>query len=146
MATLAIGLRARFGRAGLAPAGFHQEVSPSHLRFLLLLVFLDLCIDDHGSFVICRSASVRPKHLCDQNFDHDYFFELPLTRERDAPSSGRRFTERHVRYRAVPRTNRTTAPSSRAYQPKTARVERSRTHRALCGGVQPKASNFLAQD
>jgi hypothetical protein len=24
MATLAIGLRARFGRAGLAPAGFHQ--------------------------------------------------------------------------------------------------------------------------
>src|SRR6266852_5535031 len=29
-------------------------------------------------------------------------------------------------YRAVPRTNRTPAPSSRAYQPKTARVERSR--------------------
>jgi len=26
MATLAIGLRARFGRAGLAPAGFHQGV------------------------------------------------------------------------------------------------------------------------
>src|SRR6516165_3940663 len=25
----------RFGRAGLAPAGFHQEVSPSHFRFLL---------------------------------------------------------------------------------------------------------------
>jgi hypothetical protein len=69
-------------------------------------------------------GSVRPKHLFDQNFDHDYFFELPLTRERDAPSSGRRFTSRHVRYRAVPRTNRTSASSSRAYQPKTARVER----------------------
>ena len=26
-------------RAGLAPAGFHQEVSPSHLRFLLFQVF-----------------------------------------------------------------------------------------------------------
>src|SRR5437868_10652722 len=26
-------------RAGLAPAGFHQEVSPSHLRFLLLQTF-----------------------------------------------------------------------------------------------------------
>src|SRR5215468_10728854 len=34
MATLATGLLARFGRAGFAPAGFHQEVSPFHLRFL----------------------------------------------------------------------------------------------------------------
>src|SRR6267154_2627005 len=39
MATLATGLRARFGRTGLAPAGLHQEVSPSHLRFLLLHAF-----------------------------------------------------------------------------------------------------------
>src|SRR4029077_5435841 len=38
----------------------------------------DLWVNDHGSFVILRSASVRPKHLFDQNFDHDYFFELPL--------------------------------------------------------------------
>ena len=30
-----------------------------------------------------------------------------LRRERDAQSSGRRSTSRHVRYRAVPRTNRT---------------------------------------
>jgi hypothetical protein len=43
-----------------------------------LFVFFSACIDDHGSFVICRSASVRPIHLFDQNFDHDYFFELPL--------------------------------------------------------------------
>jgi hypothetical protein len=27
--------------------------------------------DDHGSLIIFRSASVRPKHLFDQNFDHD---------------------------------------------------------------------------
>ena len=90
------------------------------------MFFFDLRFDDHGSLVIFRSASVRPKHLFDPYFDHDYFFKLPLTRERDAPSSARRFTARHVRYRAVPRTNRTPAPSSRAYQPNTARVERSR--------------------
>jgi hypothetical protein len=34
--------------------------------------FFDLCFDDHGSFVIFRSASVRPKHLFDRNVDHDY--------------------------------------------------------------------------
>jgi len=45
---------------------------------VVLFVFFDLCIDDHGSFVIFRSASVRPRHLFDQNFDHDYFFKLPL--------------------------------------------------------------------
>jgi hypothetical protein len=40
--------------------------------------FFDLCIDDHGSFVIFRSVSVRPKHLFDLYFDHDYFFKLPF--------------------------------------------------------------------
>src|SRR6266481_9076505 len=39
MATLATGLRARFGRTGLAPAGLHQGVSPPHLRFLLFHAF-----------------------------------------------------------------------------------------------------------
>jgi hypothetical protein len=43
-----------------------------------LVRLVDLCMDDHGSFVIFRSASVRPRHLFDQNFDHDYFFKLPL--------------------------------------------------------------------
>jgi hypothetical protein len=43
------------------------------------LFFVDLCIDDHGSFVIFRSASVRPKHLFDPYFDHDYLFELPFS-------------------------------------------------------------------
>jgi hypothetical protein len=36
------------------------------------------------------------------------------------------FSARHVRYQAVSRTNRTPAPSSRAYQPKSTRVERGR--------------------
>jgi hypothetical protein len=72
---------------------FHLKEFFSFVSFLFFL----LCIDDHGSFVIWRSDSVRPKHLTDQNFDHDYFFKLPLTRERDAQSSGRRFTSRHVR-------------------------------------------------
>ena len=48
----------------------------------------ELIIDDEGSHVICRADSVRPKHLSDRTFDHDYFFELPV-RERDAQSSGR---------------------------------------------------------
>ncbi len=42
------------------------------------LFFFDFCFDDHGSLVIFRSASVRPKHLFDQNFDHDYYFRLPF--------------------------------------------------------------------
>src|SRR5215472_16199726 len=43
-----------------------------------LVRFVDFRIDDHGSFVIFRSASVRPRHLFDHDFDHDYFFKLPL--------------------------------------------------------------------
>jgi len=39
--------------------------------------WFDLCFDDHGSFVIFRSASVRPIHLFDRSFDHDCFFKLP---------------------------------------------------------------------
>jgi hypothetical protein len=38
--------------------------------------WFDLFIDDHGSFVIYRATSVRPKHLSDQDFDHDYYFKL----------------------------------------------------------------------
>jgi len=33
--------------------------------------FFDLRFDDHGSLVIFRSASVRPKHLFDPCCDHD---------------------------------------------------------------------------
>ena len=72
-----------------------------------LIGSVKLCFSDHGSLVIFRSASVRSKHLFDPYFDHDYLFKLPLTRERDAPSTARCFTSHHVRYRAVPRTNRT---------------------------------------
>jgi len=27
---------------------------------------------------LARNLTVRPKHLSDQNFDHDYYFKLPL--------------------------------------------------------------------
>jgi len=36
---------------------------------------MDLSIDDHGSLIIFRSASVRPKHLFDPFFDREYFFK-----------------------------------------------------------------------
>jgi len=45
---------------------------------VVLFVLFDLCFDDHGSLVILRSASVRPKHLFDPYFDQDYLFKLPL--------------------------------------------------------------------
>jgi hypothetical protein len=41
------------------------------LRRVVFLVLFDLRFDDHGSLVIFRSASVRPKHLFDPYFDHD---------------------------------------------------------------------------
>jgi hypothetical protein len=47
-------------------------------RVVFVVLFPPLCINDHGSFVIFRSASVRPRHLFDQNFDHNYFCKLPL--------------------------------------------------------------------
>jgi hypothetical protein len=37
-----------------------------------LICSIKLCFDDHGSFVIFRSVSVRPKHLFDPYCDHDY--------------------------------------------------------------------------
>jgi hypothetical protein len=45
---------------------------------VVLFVSVDVYVDDHGSLVIFRIGSVRPIHLFDQNFDHDYFFKLPL--------------------------------------------------------------------
>ena len=67
------------------------------------LCSVKFCFDDHGSFVIFRSVSVRPRHLFDQNFDHDYFFKS-LCRERDAHSCSRcAATSHHAGFRAVPR-------------------------------------------
>ena len=43
-----------------------------------LIGSVKLCFSDHGSLVIFRSASVRPKHLFDPYFDHDYLFKLPF--------------------------------------------------------------------
>jgi len=74
-------------------------------RVFSFVVFLWPSVDNHGSPVIFRSVSVRPTHLFDPISDHDYSFKLPLARERDAHSSGRRTTSHHVRYRAVPRAN-----------------------------------------
>ena len=70
------------------------------------MFFVDLCIDDHGSFLIYRPASVRPIHLFDRTSTM-ITNSILLYRERDAQSSARRTTPRHVRFRAVPRTNRT---------------------------------------
>src|SRR5215510_3884080 len=50
----------------------------SSLPRVVLLGAFDFRIDDHGSLVISRSASVRPNHLFDRYFDHDYFFGLPF--------------------------------------------------------------------
>jgi hypothetical protein len=51
-----------------------------------LIGSVKLCFDDHGSFVVIfRSASVRPKHLCDPYFDHDYLFKLPPCRGSGMP-------------------------------------------------------------
>src|SRR5215813_12326524 len=79
------------------------------LRVILLLLWL--CINDHGSMVVFRSVSVRPKHHFDLNFDHDDFFELPL-QGAGCPTKFTVFTSHHVRYRAVPRTNRTPATAN----------------------------------
>ena len=59
---------------------FSNTLLPFHLKefFSFVLLRFLFYIDDHGSFVIFRSASVRPKHLFDHYFDHDYFFKLPL--------------------------------------------------------------------
>ncbi len=52
-----------------------------------------------------KSDSVRPKHLSDQTSTM-ITTSNSLFRERDAQSSGRRATSRHVRLRAFPRSNR----------------------------------------
>ena len=49
------------------------------------------------------------------------------------------FTARHVRHRAVPRTNRTPATSSRAYQSKSTRVESGQ----YCYAIKCRKGNLL---
>src|SRR4029077_7042359 len=44
----------------------------------------------HSSFVNLAVGFSPTQTSLRSNFDHDWFFELPLTRERDAPSCGRR--------------------------------------------------------
>jgi hypothetical protein len=57
--------------------GSVKLLSKTLLRSLLRVV-LFVCIDDHGSLAIFRSASVRPRHPFDPYFDHDYLCELPF--------------------------------------------------------------------
>src|SRR5208337_3497363 len=67
------------------------------------------CFANQGSLVIRfrLGQSVRPMHLFDHTFDHDYYFELPREGERDTQSIARCFTSHHRDFRAFPRTNRT---------------------------------------
>src|SRR5271156_6513723 len=83
---------------------FLSALLHSLLRVVLFVLF-SLCIDDRGSFAICRADSVRPKHLSDQTSTM-ITSSNSLGRERDAQSFGRRSTSRHVRFRAFPRSNR----------------------------------------
>ncbi len=50
--------------------------APRHslLRVVLFAFFDPL----HRRPRLVRNLTVRPKHLSDQNFDHDYYFKLPL--------------------------------------------------------------------
>src|SRR6267378_2113453 len=65
-------------------------------------------IDDHGSFVSFDRLRSDP-NISSIKTSTMITSSNSLFRERDAPSSARRSTSRHVRYRAVPRTNRTPA-------------------------------------
>ena len=53
----------------------HDGVDSEEL-FRCALVEESLIVDQ-GSHVIYRADSVRPNHLSDRTFDHDYYFELP---------------------------------------------------------------------
>src|SRR4029077_11957503 len=65
------------------------------------------CIDDHGSFRNL-TVSFSPTQTSLRSVTSTMITSSnSLFRERDAHSSARRSTSRHVRYRAVPRTNRT---------------------------------------
>src|ERR1700684_4001242 len=84
---------------------FLNALPHSLRRVFSFVIFLWPSVDNHGSPVIFQSVLVRPTHLFDPISDHDYSFKLPLAKERDAHSSGRRSTSRPVRFRAVPRAN-----------------------------------------
>jgi len=53
---------------------FLPTLHHSLLRVVLLVFFDPL----HRRPRLARNLTVRPKHLSDQNFDHDYYFKLPL--------------------------------------------------------------------
>ncbi|MGC2333155.1 MAG: hypothetical protein WA581_17005 [Candidatus Acidiferrales bacterium] len=55
-----------------------ERTSPFTSKSVFVCLVLRPSVDDHGSSVIFRSASVRPKHLFDLNFNQDYSFKLPF--------------------------------------------------------------------
>jgi len=61
---------------------FFNTLLSSYLKevfsFVLFRFLFSPASTTTARFAIFRSASVRPKHLFDQNFDHDYFFKLPF--------------------------------------------------------------------
>ena len=61
---------------GPVKAFFPFFCTPLHslLRVVLFVLFDPL----HRRPRLARNLTVRPKHLSDQNFDHDYYFKLPL--------------------------------------------------------------------
>jgi hypothetical protein len=54
----------------------HDGVDSEEELFRCALVEEPLIVDQ-GSHVIYWADSVRPNHLSDRTFDHDYYFELP---------------------------------------------------------------------
>ena len=67
-----------FFRFFLSSLFFFRAHNPLHSGEWSYVVLLNSAPTSTARFVIVRSASVRPRHLIDQNFDHDYFFKLPL--------------------------------------------------------------------
>jgi len=114
-----------------------------------LVRFVDLCIDDHGSFVIFRSASVRPNHLSD-HYSTMITSSNSLCREWDAQSFSRRSTSHHGRFRAFPRTNRTQTKANTHIHFATSSTNElpscgpSRLWQCSCAGASPDAGTGVA--
>src|SRR5258708_32218220 len=74
-----------------------------------------------------------------------------LCRERDAQSSARRSTSRHVRYRAVPRTNRTLTTANTHNHSSTSRTTESPVcvqslpWQCFCADASPGACTDVAR-
>jgi hypothetical protein len=123
----------RGNRTSLTNVGFVNLSLNRFLRALpgvVLSLGLTSRIDDHGSFVISRSASVRLIHLFDQNFDHDYFFKLPFQ------GAGCPIKFRAFYFTPCP------APSCPAYEPNSTAREYSQSFRHIQYNLLLRALNW----